>query len=295
MTTVAPMMIFKEWKGSEEERFKHTDMNRIRHNVKTLGAMVNVSYTPVSVEHRDLFRFDEENTLEQTIKDICSKCGIDAPMETDWNWNRGVTFADFDRIEKWSWEAYRILKGEGDRILWNQNRKYDLFTLYADNWTGTGPYFYTLPTSYGADYDEGLVFVRNNATVEQRDAEYNALITVKSSTSEVILQANGIKPKTDIPIIITRGLPAMKETATLTESGWTGVGPWYQTITFSNEIRDGVVTIDENAMYTQAMDFADAGISVSSVSGHNVTFRSVFNKPSINLPILLIYEQSQGV
>lgn len=293
MTTVAPMMIFKYWQGSPLERFKHTDMTRVRQNVATLGSLVGVPYTAVSVAHKEIFRFDQENTLEQAIKDICSACGIVAPMETSWNYNRSVSFADFERIERWLYEAYLHLHGEGERIPWDKERKYDLFTLFADNWTGNGPYEYELPTSYGTSYDEGLVFVRKDATVEQRTAEYNALITVKTSASSVVLRANGIKPNVDIPIAITRGYPKMKETAVLTSANWSGTGPWTQTITFANSVGDGVVTIDEGASDTQAIEFAKAGISVSAVSGKSVTFRSVMSKPTINLPILLIYETSQ--
>lgn len=294
MTTVAPMMIFKKWEGSDAERFKHTDMNRIRQNVATLGAMVSVPYTAVSVAQSDIFRFDEQNTLEQAIKDICSAVGISAPMDTDWNYNRVLTYLDFERVEKWLHDAYNALRGEGERIGWNKSRKFDMFTLYADNWTGSGPYYYNVPTTYGADYDEGLVFVRSGASVSQRYAEYSGIITVRSSASGVVLQANGLKPEEDIPIIITRGRPAMKETATLTVAGWTGSGPWYQTVVFANEVADGVVTISENTSDSGAVDFAESGISVSAVNGNQVTFRSVLKKPTYDLPILLIYETSES-
>lgn len=294
MTQVAPMMVFKEWTGSAAERFKHTDMARISQNTKSLADMVSVSYSPFSPARADIFDYGRQNTLEQAIKDICSKVGISAPMEVNWSYGRAVSYADFDRVENYLHQAYRKLNGEGGRIPWNKDRKFDMFTLYADNWTGGGPYYYTLPTSYGASYDEGIVFVRSEATMAQRFAEYNAIITVKSSASSVVLQANGIKPKENIPIIITRGQPTMKETIELQEDAWTGTGPWYQDLTVSNNVANGIVTIAENTSDSRALDFTQCGISVSAVNGNTVTFRAVLKQPVYDLPLLLIYETNES-
>jgi hypothetical protein len=215
-------------------------------------------------------------------------------METTWGARRGLTCRDFDRVEDWLHRAYKALNGQGGRIEWDDVRNYDPFTLYQDNWTGTGPYYYDLPTDLGQEYSDGLIWVSCTATPQQRAEEYNALITVVSSAEGVRLCAYGIKPKEDIPIIISRGYPTMHESVTLQASGWTGTGPWVQSIVMANPVMDGVLTISENTTTEQAVAFAKAGISVSAVLGYTVTVRAILSKPTVDLPVILIYEKEEG-
>ena len=86
----------------------------------------------------------------------------------------------------------------------------------------------------------------------------------------------------------------MHESATLQASKWTGTGPWTQTIIMANNITTGVITISENTTSAQATAFAKAGISVSAVSGKNVTVRAIMSKPTVDLPVMVIYEQTEG-
>ena len=294
MTQVAPFLTFREWKGSDVERFRFAEQNRIQANLKRLADMVGVSFQPTEITHADQFSTSLQNRIEETIEQICAKLGIEAQMETTWDVRRGLTYRDFDRVENWLYEAYKALNGEGGRIEWDEERNFDPYALYADNWTGTGPYYYDLPTDLGMEYNDGLIWVRPSATVAQRTAEYNAMITVVSSAEGVRLCANGIRPHEDIPIIITRGLSPMHESATLQASKWTGSGPWTQSIVMANPVAVGVITVSENTTTAQATAFAKAGISVSGVSGTTVTVRAILSKPTVDLPVLLIYESSEG-
>lgn len=294
MTQVAPFLTFRTWRGTDDERFRYTEQNRIMANIKALADMVGVSFQPTEITHADQFSISLQNRIEETIKQICAKLGIEAPMEMAWGARRGLTYRDFDRVENWLYEAYKALNGEGGRIEWDEERNFDPYVLYADNWIGTGPYYYDLPTDLGGEYNDGLIWVRPSATVAQRAAEYNALITVVSSAEGVRLCANGIRPREDIPIIITRGLSPMHESATLQSSKWTGSGPWTQTIVMANAVTTGVLTISENTSSAQAMAFAKAGISVSAVSGNSVTVRAIMAKPTVDLPVMLIYETEEG-
>lgn len=294
MTDVVKFLTFKQWLGGASERFKHTDMNRIRYNTEVMADFIGQTYDGGTVQHKDIFDYRDQNTLEQAIKDICLHFGIDAPMDTVWNYGHSVSYVDFERLEKNLYDAYVLARGEGNRILWDQSRRYDPYTLYADNWTGIGPFYYDLPTDLGTAYADGLAFVSPTASVLQRASEYNAMITVESSTEGVRLCANGIKPKMDIPIVISRGMPRMTETATLQASSWSGTGPWTQSIVFTNTVSTGVITINEGATSAQAEAMAKAGISVASVSGRTVTVRANLAKPTINIPIMLVYDSAEG-
>lgn len=294
MTQVAPFLTFRTWRGSDDERFRFYEQNRIMSNIKTLADMVGVSFDYEDITRADQFSISLQNRIEGAIEQICSKVGIDAPMETAWGARRGLTYHDLDRVEDWLHRAYKALNGQGGRIEWDDVRNYDPYVLYHDNWTGTGPYYFDLPTDLGQEYSDGLIWVSCTATPEQRASEYNALITVVSSTEGVRLCAYGIKPKEDIPIIITRGYPAMHESVTLQASGWTGTGPWVQSIVMANPVMDGVLTISENTTTEQAVAFAKAGISVSAVSGYTVTVRAIMSKPTVDLPVILIYEKEEG-
>lgn len=294
MTQVAPFLTFRTWRGSDDERFRFYEQNRIMVNVKRLADMVGVPFTYTDVTRADQFSISLQNRIEGAIEQICSKLGIDAPMETAWGARRGLTYHDLDRVEDWLHRAYKALNGQGERIEWDDVRNYDPYVLYQDNWTGTGPYYYDLPTDLGMEYSDGLIWVSCTATPQQRAAEYNALITVVSSTEDVRLCAYGIKPKDDIPIIISRGYPSMHESVTLQANGWTGTGPWVQSIVMANPVMDGVLTISENTTTEQAVAFAKAGISVSAVSGYTVTVRAIMSKPTVDLPVILIYEKEEG-
>lgn len=294
MTKVAPFLTFREWKGTDEERFRYSEQNRIMANVKRLASMVGVPFAYTKVTREDQFSISLQNRIEGAIEQICAKLGIDAPMETAWGARRGLTYRDFDRVEEWLYRAYKALNGQGGRIDWNDTRNYDPYILFSDNWTGRGPYYYDLPTDLGTEYSDGLIWVSPSATVAQRAEEYNAVITVVSSAEGVRLCAYGIKPKGDIPIIITRGYPTMHESVTLRASGWTGTGPWTQTIIMANPVTTGVLTISENTSGAQATAFVKAGISVSAVSGNTVTVRAIMTKPTVDLPVMLIYEKEEG-
>ena len=137
-------------------------------NVKALADMVGVSFEYEEVTRADQFSVSLQNRIEGAIEQICSRLGIDVSMETDWDARRGLTYRDFDRVEDWLHRAYLALNGQGGRIDWDDTRNYDPYVLFPDNWTGTGPYYYDLPTDLGMEYNDGLIWVSHTATPQQR-------------------------------------------------------------------------------------------------------------------------------
>ena len=84
MTQVAPFLTFRTWKGSDAERFRYYEQNRIISNVKALADMVGVTFEDASVTQADQFSIALQNRIESAIEQICAKLWIDAPMETSW-------------------------------------------------------------------------------------------------------------------------------------------------------------------------------------------------------------------
>lgn len=126
-------------------------------------------------------------------------------------------------------------------------------------------------------------------------AEYNAsLRVVYTSDRHVRVWALQSIPDTDIPIRVSlEGLPLHQE-ITLTAAGWTGEGPWTQTVTLSSAPVNAVIGPWEGMTDAAVLAMADAIISVSAVSGTSVTVRAVGEKPTISLNPVIMWETSES-
>lgn len=154
----------------------------------------------------------------------------------------------------------------------------------ASSWTGTGPYTQTI-TVTGATADAYVLMGDPSATVEQRSAEYAAVITGSISSGVLTLTAHGVLPTVDIPLRLVGGpMPA----TSVTVSSWSGSGPWTATVT----IPGGSIAVAGPASGSSASDVEaihDCGIHVSAVSGRSCTLRAMYAKPSAALTVGVAY------
>lgn len=76
-------------------------------------------------------------------------------------------------------------------------------TLAAANWSGSGPYTYTLTASGVTTSSNGSVGLSLGATDEQYEAAALAKIRITSqSANSITLTAIGDKPTVDLPVVI---------------------------------------------------------------------------------------------
>ena len=289
-----PELMFKIWDGDANERFTFRDMNRVEYNANMIAGELGLSEVEfMENTHRGQFRYDEANVLEALIKEEGVLCGLNLNMETAWNYNRTITYNDFERWESSLFKCYQILGGVGDRIPADRFLHTVNATLFCDDWKGAGPYYIDLdmPSIYpGA---EAIAFVSEVATVGQRAAEYNALLqAVYAGDRRIRVYAHSIKPRENIPVKVTTRSFEMYKSFTLTAAGWQGSGPWTQTVDIGQTVANAVIGSDERNSAEQVQAFAEAIIGVSAISGSMVTVRAIGTKPATDVYATIMWSGS---
>lgn len=292
-----PELMVKVWDGDPDERFRHMDMNRICHNMNLIaeGCGVKGAQFP-EVYRADQFRYDYAQIIEEMTAECAEALGLSLSTDTTWGPGRVLSHVDFERWESNCWELYRALGGTGERISAGKSKVTYFQTLFSGAWQGRGPYTqeFTMPSVHGDR--EAVAFVSHNATQEQRMAERLALLRIETvSDRRVRVTAFGLRPRVNIPMELSMRGFQMIENKTLTASGWTGTGPWYQGITLSNAVSDAVIGPTEGMTDAQFLAFADAGISASGVSGTTVTLRAMFEKPTTDMPVGVMYNEDDVI
>lgn len=291
---VLPQLMGKVWDGDPNEYFTFMDMNRVCYNANMVArecGVEGVSFPETTRESQ--FRYDEANELESLILECARSRGQDPSMETSWNYNRTISYVDFERWESALWEVYKDLGGVGDRIPSDKFLHTVNATLFANGWIGTGPYYQDLdmPSIYPST--EAIAFVSETATVGQRASEYNALLqAVYMGDRRLRVYAHNIKPRENIPIKVTTRPYMTYRSFTLTAAGWQGSGPWTQTVDIEQTVVNAVIGSDERNSTEQVQAFAEAIIGVSAVSGSQVTVRAIGTKPTTDVYATIMWNGS---
>ena len=289
-----PELMSKIWDGDDNEYFTFIDMNRVEYNANICAKYAGVGTADFLVTTREgQFRYDEAQKLENLIKAIGAKLGVAISTESNWSYNRTVSYVDFERWESNIWNLYTALGGVGNRIQAGKVLVNYHTTLFASEWQGTGPYYMDLEMPAIYSDTEALAFVSHTADVLQRQDEYNATLRVIPNGDRVVrVYALGIKPKTNIPMTLAVGGLQMHKEISLPASSWSGSGPWTQNVSVPQGATDAVIGQWEGMTAEAVEQMLDARLHVSAINGTTITVRAIGVKPTVTLNPTLLYDVS---
>ena len=290
-----PQLMIKIWDGDSNEFFTFRDMNRVEYNANICAREAGVDQVDfIETTRASQFRYDEAQKLEDLILASAQAVGVSVSIETAWGHNRTLSFVDFERWEANLYAVYQALGGVGERIPSDKRLVTVSATLFADDWLGTGPYYQDLDVPSVYSSTDALVFGSHTATVTQRAAEYNALLVAKTlADRRVRVYALSIKPRENLPIRIAMEGLQMQSIITLPATGWQGSGPWTQTVTMPQAVTDAVIGAHESMTDAQVEAMTAACISASAISGMSLTVRAIYEKPTIDLPVGIMYDTAE--
>ena len=164
------------------------------------------------------------------------------------------------------------------------------YTIPASAWKGAGPYYADISVQV-ANEEELISYVADFATLGQRVAEYNAILTAEENGTGVMrFWATSVRPAVDIPIKIITGMFTYADTETIQPDQWQGEGPWTCTIDMGHEVRTALCAMTDGMTAEEARAYIDAGIHVAGVSGNTVTLRAMLSKPTIAIKVGVLSE-----
>ena len=285
-----PELTFCTWDGDPAEHFRWIDWNRLTYNADMVAREAGVTQVQfITADRTQQFRLDEAQKLEDLTAAIALQLGV--AVEDARLWSPGIVldYRDFERMEANLFACYQALGGVGERITAGRFKRIVAATLFPDHWSGSPPSM-LLDVPMAHTDAELVAFVPHTATVEQRIAEMEARLVMSSVSDRVMrVTATGVAPRVQIPIRIALDGMDMIENITLSSSGWSGDGPWTQTITLTESPEHVLVGMAAGMSQAQTKAFAEAGIHASAVNGQTVTVRAVFAKPTVDLPIGIYY------
>ena len=295
MKQIAPILS-RRWAGAEDERFRHDEMTRLEDLGNFLAKYVEISENEyLSKTRASQFRYDEYQKLELKLREVASQAGTSVVGNVNWNAGDGFNHRSIERVEKAIYDIYQHLGGRCGRVRWNQLLNIHDIVLYAEGWSGSGPYTYAVEIPTILTGDESIAFVREDATVEERICEYNAVLMPSKTDGSVTMTAYGIKPDKDLVMRVARRRMNMFEKFTVNESAWTGTGPWTATVQTTKNVAGGVAMISSDATVAQVNEYMRAVIAPSGLSGKTVTLRANHAKPTMAIPMIVMYSDDIGM
>lgn len=295
-----PQLMFKTWDGDANERFTFNDMNRLGYNANIVAREAGVTQvTFVEVTRASQFRYDEMQKLEDLISSIALTLGVSITEASAWAAGDSLTYADFERVEANLFACYQAIGGIGDRI---EDNKYLISVQHIispDEWSSY-PYTVNIDVPMLNGSAEAVVYVPHTATIPQRVAEQEARMVASVVSDRIIsVVATGMKPEIEIPLRITLGGFSMIETHTLSASGWgsSSTGPWTQDITLADTPQSALVGMAGTITSEQSDAYVKAGLHVSAVDADSktVTVRAIYSKPSVAIPVSVMYSTTEVV
>ena len=288
-----PELMSKIWDGDDAEYFTFIDMNRVEYNANLCAKYAGVGTADFLVTTREgQFRYDEAQKLENLIATVASKLGVSVSIESNWGYNRTVSYVDFERWESNIWAIYTALGGVGNRIPAGTVLETYSATLFASEWKGSGPYYNDIDMPAVYPDVEALFYVSHTASVEARMAEYNGVFRPSIPADRVLrVYAIGECPKVDVPIRLSLGGLSMYTEIKINANDWAGSGPYTVNVTLPSSASNAVLGVWEG-MSNEAVEVMTNGIiSVSEINGTSIKLRCLGDKPEITINPVIMWEE----
>ena len=287
-----PQMMFKIWTGDVAERFTHRDMGRVEDNINRLARELDLSPATFTVATRSSqFRYDDAQKVEDLTYAVARRCGV-AMSRGIWTVGRYISYADFERWESVAYGCYQRMGGIGERIPSDKRLITVASTIHPEDWLGSGPFYADIEVPMVHSGTEAMIYGSHGQTVEQRVAEYNAMLQSSMLSDGIVrIQALSVRPRVPLTLKITQGTFDMQEEISLKASSWVGSGPWTQTVTLEGQPSNAVIGAWEGMSASAVEQMSRAIVYVSGISGSIVTVTAIGEKPTANINPMLGWEE----
>lgn len=294
---VIPHLMVKIWDGDPQEYFKWIDMARIEYNLNILAVGAGTASASYDEPTRaKQFDWREAQKIENQLSTLAEAVtvNLDTPIETAWGELRTVSYVDFERWESDFWQIYQAMGGTGERIPAGTIITTYSIVAYASKWAESGPYVQYQDAPGIFEDVEAVAYISHTATDEQVISAYNGVLRAEAVGDRLMrIRAIGIKPTIDIPMKITIGGFRLYQEVVLSVAGWVGTGPWTQTVTLPKAVANAVIGVWEGMSNDAVESMTNAILSVSAISGTEVTIRCLGEKPDIALNPVIMWEESE--
>lgn len=290
-----PTLTIKYWTGGDNEYFDYEDMNRVNRNANIISKEAGTtSVSFADVKHDSQFDYSEFQKLENFIRTIAGKLGVSVSMVTTWGVNRSVSYVDFERVEKALFDCYKKLGGIGERVPADKRVSVVKVVLGADKWTPDYPYFQDfLIADLRSDMSASVFLSTPNNSEQFAEMTWGLLRVKLLSNYKVRVYADGKPPNIDVPITIITELLSMEKKTVLTVGGWSGTGPWVQTIPIDGTDPSktiGQIGQDERSTPSSNTAFIQALPRVKAFNVGSVVIEATGKKPTVDIPVVVLYE-----
>lgn len=163
------------------------------------------------------------------------------------------------------------------------------YVVPASAWRGNGPWYADLAVPITER--DSVAYVSEEATIEERQSEYNSILKVEDGGSGVVrVWALRSRPTTGIPISVINGMFSHIDEMTIPSSQWSGAGPWTCNVYLSHPVRSALCGMTSTSSAAEARIYISAGVHVSGVSDTKVVLRAMHEKPTSTMRLGILSE-----